>query len=447
MKLIDKLCNFVEQTTIDDLPSDVVEFTKHLTLKTMAGMISGSRTESGYKMTNFIKNIDTSSEASVIGGGFKSSIEYAILANGHYAHAAELEDDQFPSATSDITVTPVILPVAECFNLSGNKIIEATALALEMMNRIGYFSLTPKGITDLPFYGVIGAAIATAKALDFDAKTIRSTIGIAIGRASGFIINFGTDAHYLESSLACRDGYLSAIFAKNGMTGLANNSDISDWLKSIHSNPNLPVSEIVKDLGSKWFIKNIWIKKYPCCFLTHRQIDIMLDIKKKYNLTHDDVKHIELDVGPIDATCDRSTPINIEDSRFSFQHILSGVLIEDEVDHRIFTEKKIINPLYIKTRSKIKVNNHHDWPPEFNSGIARVVVTLKDGKQIVETSEQALGGPKRPLTQEQFIELYRKYTKDIIPENIVKETCNILLDLENKSADEVATLMKMVTYI
>jgi 2-methylcitrate dehydratase PrpD len=447
MQLIDKICDFVKHTTFNDLPADVVEFTKHLTLKTMAGMISGSRTESGYKMTNFIKNIDTSSEASVIGGGFKSSIEYAILANGHYAHAAELEDDQFPSATSDITVTPVILPVAECFNLSGNKIIEATALALEMMNRIGYFSLTPKGITDLPFYGVIGAAIATAKALDFDVEKIRNSIGIAIARASGYLVNFGTDAHYLESSMACRDGYLSAIFAKNGMTGLANNSDISDWLKAIHSNNKLPVSEVDRELGCKWFIKNIWIKKYPCCFLTHRQIDMLLDIKREYNITQDDVKYIELDVGPVDGTCDRPNPINIEDSRFSFQHILSGVLIEKEVDHKIFTIKKILDPLYRVTRQKIKVNIHDNWPPEFNSGIARITTALKDGKEITKSSEQALGGPLRPLTQEQFIKLYEKYTKDIINTDIINESCNLLLDLENKSAKDVATLMKMVTFI
>jgi 2-methylcitrate dehydratase PrpD len=447
MKLIDRICDFVKNTTYNYLPADIVEFTKHLTLKTMAGMISGSQTESGFKMTNFIKNIDTSSEASVIGGSFKTSVEYAILANGHYAHAAELEDDQFPSATSDITVTPVIFPVAECFNLSGNKIIEATALALETMNRIGYFSLTPKGITDLPFYGVIGAAIATAKALDFDVEKIRNSIGIAIARASGYLVNFGTDAHYLESSMACRDGYLSAIFAKNGMTGLANHSDISDWLKAIHSNIDLPIAELDKELGSKWFIKNIWIKKYPCCFLTHRQIDMLSEIKKEYNISPDDVKYIELDVGPVDGTCDRPNPINIEDSRFSFQHILSGVLVEKEVDHKIFTLKKISDPLYRVSRQKIKVNIHDDWLPEFNSGIARITVRLKNDEQITKSSEQALGGPSRPLMQEQFIGLYEKYTKDIINKDIIKESCRFILDLENKSAKDMVTLMKMVTYI
>jgi 2-methylcitrate dehydratase PrpD len=228
---------------------------------------------------------------------------------------------------------------------------------------------------------------------------------------------------------------------------LANHSDISDWVKAIHSKIDLPISELDKELGSKWFIKNIWIKKYPCCFLTHRQIDMLSEIKKEYNISPDDVKYIELDVGPVDGTCDRPNPINIEDSRFSFQHILSGVLVEKEVDHKIFTLKKISDPLYRVSRQKIKVNIHDDWLPEFNSGIARITVRLKNDEQITKSSEQALGGPSRPLMQEQFIGLYEKYTKDIINKDIIKESCRFILDLENKSAKDMVTLMKMVTYI
>ena len=46
----------------------------------------------------------------VIGAGVRCELEDAVFINGITSHAAELEDDQFPSATSDITIFPVIDP-------------------------------------------------------------------------------------------------------------------------------------------------------------------------------------------------------------------------------------------------------------------------------------------------------------------------------------------------
>lgn len=443
MSIADTISTFIRNTTLEDIPSTTIEFTKQLALKTMAGMVAGSATESGRRMAAYTREAQGAVEAGVIGCGFRTSVEYAVLANGHFAHAAELEDDQFPAATSDITVFPVIFPLAEKLKLSGRKVVEASAVALEVMNRVGMFTLTSKGITDLPFYGIIGAAVVAAKALDLDVQSIKSAIGIAIGRASGFITNFGTDAHYLESAIACRDGYLAAVLAQKGMTGTTN---IEEWLASLHGRRDLPTADIVKDLGKpRWHVHNIWVKKYPCCFLTHRQIDMLLAMKKERGLTHENVESIELDVGPIDATCDRTSPVDVEDSRFSFQHILAGILIEGDVDYGTFTEQKIRDPLYKKVRNKIKVNVHHDWPAEFNSGNARVVLTLKGGQQVVESAEQPIGGPDRPLSQEKYVELYEKYTRNCLSAQRIKETAEIILNLEQQS--DVTKIMEMVTFM
>lgn len=212
--IADVLASFIKETKLENIPAETVRFTKELSLKTLAGMVAGSSTDAAKPIIDYVKETQDFSDAGVIGCKFKTLLENSILANGHFAHAAELEDDQFPSVTSDITVVPVIFPLAEKFNLSGKDIVEASAVALEVMNRIGMFSLAYKGITDLPFYGIIGAAAVAAKALKLNESQIKNAIGIAIGRAAGYIENFGTDAHYFESSMACRDGYFAALMAQ-----------------------------------------------------------------------------------------------------------------------------------------------------------------------------------------------------------------------------------------
>ncbi|WP_027417357.1 MmgE/PrpD family protein [Aneurinibacillus terranovensis] len=430
MAIADVISKFILETNYEDIPAKTIEFTKELALKTMAGMIAGSKTESTKKIIEYAKMNLGAPEVGVIGCDFKSSLETAIFVNGYTSHAAELEDDQFPSATSDITVFPVTFALAERLHLTGEQFLEASALGLEVMNRLGMYSLTPIGVTDLPFYGVIGAAVATAKALSLDHEQIKSAIGIAIGRAGGYISNFGTDAHYLESAIACRDGYLAAVFAKNGMTGGTN---IEQWLTNLLQGRDYDLSQITNGLGETWFIHNIWIKKYPCCFLTHRQIDMLRQIKKEKNIDPKDVDLIQLEVGPIDGTCDRPNPVDIEDSRFSLQHILSGVLLEEDMHYGIFSEAKIADERYQQMRSRVKVKINEDWPREFNSGIAHLTLTLKNGEQHEMRLKQAFGGPESPLKREEHIDIFKLYTAGKLPDENIRDLYESILSLENLS--------------
>ncbi len=442
MSISKRFSEFIMETNLGDIPPETITFTKELALKTVAGMLAGSITSAGRKITNFIRSQGGPAEACMIGGGFRTSVENAALGNGIFAHAAELEDDQFPSAASDITVFPVIFPLADKLRLTGREIIEASAISIEVMNRAGMFSLAHKGITDLPFYGILGATAAAARILGLRAQEIHSALGIAIGRAGGFIVNFGTDAHYFESAIACRDGLLAALWAKDGMTG---NGDIEKWLTALFGPGAVNLDKITENLGKPpWHVHNLWIKKYPCCFLTHRQIDGTTALFKENNLAYPSIERIDLDVGPVDATCDRPDPKDIEDSRFSFQHILGGLILEGGLSYDTFTKDKIFDSSFKEARSKIRVHVHNDWPAQFQSGVARIKITQKGGRVFTKEMEQPLGGTKLPLSADQFKELYKKYAKGILDEEQQEWTANIILNLEQYK--DLQEFMDVLTY-
>ncbi len=440
--LAETLGAFVVRTKLADIPPETVAFTKALASKTLAGMMAGAATRAARPVMEWARESAGPAEAGVLGAGFRASTEVAVLANAHSAHAAELEDDQFPSATSDITVFPVVFPMVERWGISGETAVVASAVALEVMNRIGRFSLAYRGITDLPYFGVIGAAVAAAKGLGLDEEQVRNAIGIAVGRAGGYIANFGTDAHYFESSMASRDGYFAALMARRGLTGT---TDLEKWLRQAHGRDDLPLEEIVDGLGaSRWHVHNVWIKKYPCCFLTHRQIDMMLALRSRHGLVPEAVASVEVDAGPVDATCDRPAPKHVEDARFSFQHILASALTDGDVGYPSFDPARITDPDIALLRQRIRVNLRSDWKPEFNSGIAKLTVTTRDGRTLVEERDQPLGGSRYPLTREQFLALYEKYTKGFLAPPQVRATAELVLDLEQHR--DLASLMRTITY-
>ena len=430
MTITDQVAKFVTETTFEDIPKETVSFVKHLSSKIVAAMLTGSTTPAGIKTADYVKSKQGPAEVGVIGGSFRCQLEDAVFVNGITSHAAELEDDQFPSATSDITVFPVIFPMAEKLGLTGKEVITASALGLEVMNRVGMFPLSFKGYTDLPFYGVIGAAITAGKALKLSPEQIKQAMGIALGRASGFIVNFGSDAHYIESAGACKDGLMAALFAQKDMTG---NPDMEKWLLDLYAGHEheMDTEKIVQGLGgSNWRVHEIWVKKYPCCFLTHRHIDMMFDILAEHKISYGDIERVAIDVGPVDYTCNRPQPKDTEDARFSFQHIMAALMLDGDIDSHHFTHEKLSDKRFRDAWPKVLVTNHPEWPAEFMSGVARITVSLINGEKIVKEKKQALGGPDFPLAQDQFKGLYRKYTKNVLTENAMEETWQSISNLE-----------------
>jgi len=436
-----ELSEFIARTRFHDIPEDVLEFTKMIMMKTVAGMLFGSTVPSSKRFIRFSKT--GKDEAGVIGCGYRTSTEAAAYINGVFAHAAELEDDCFPTdefpgtgATADITVFPVIFPLADALKLSGEEILETSVLACEVMNRVGHHGvgadnkiIEPLGFTSLPFYGVIGSVVAAAKALNLNPEQIRNALGLAIGTSSGFIVNFGTDAHYHESAMACYNGVIAAYLAKEGCTG---NPDIQKWLGSLVGAEKGELAKMSSGLGERWYTKHFWIKKYPVCFLTHRHLDIIGKLIREGKVKHEQVEWVEAEVGPVDATIDRPEPKDLEDAKFSMQHVISCLLLDGEVGMDTISWGRIKGEKYREFRKRVRVKVHDEWPKTFMSGVGRVTILLKDGQKITEEMDQVIGGPKYPLGIEDFAKLYEKFAGVVLNKAQMERSVEILLNIEKQ---------------
>ncbi len=440
MTIMNEIAEFVYRTEFKNIPQETVFFTRALASKIIAAMLAGARTIAGKRAVSFAGDMEKSMEASAIGTGRRFSLENAVFINGITCHAAELEDDQFPSATSDITIFPIAFPIAENIGASGKDLITASAVGIEVMHRVGMFPLSSKGITDLPFYGVIGAAVTAAKLYKLNPDQIKSAIGISIGRAGGYIVNFGTDAHYIESACACRDGLMAARLAQLGMSGT---SDLERWLTQMCQGTKFDLNRITEGLGkTKWRVHETWVKKYPCCFLTHRHIDMMLDILSKRAAGDSDIFRIDIHVGPVDNVCNRPEPIDTEDARFSFHHIMGALMVDGDIDSQHFTNEKMADERICAARKKVNVICHENWPAEFMSGVARIDVTLQDGTVLSEEKFQARGGPEAPLSEAEIETLYRKYTRSVLPSSMIDKTWGRIAALDR--VDHISDLVSLL---
>lgn len=151
---------------------------------------------------------------------------------------------------------------------------------------------------------------------------------------------------------------------------------------------------------------------------------------KEEKIKLEDIESIELDIGPLDQTVNRPEPKDPEDARFSIQHIIASAIIDGDVGVDTIKYSRIFNPKYVELRRKIRTIMHSDWSKEFMSGIAKVTIHLKDGRSPSRERDQVVGGPKYPLTKEQYEDLYRKYASTVLIEEHIKRSANIILNIE-----------------
>jgi len=439
LPIASQLAKFVVETKYPQIPEDVVSFTKGLVLKTVAGTLAGSTTPSGRKMSHMIKSRNLREDAGVIGCGFKTSLWESIFLNAFLAHASELEDDSFVGGVSwDITVIPLLLPLAEHLRISGKNLIEALVVGLETHTRTCSFPTERLGVVVFP--GAVGPAAAGARALGLGIQETASALGLAMSGSGISLLNLGTDAHFLESSLQSLQGILAAEMAKEGMSG---NPDMGTYLTNFLGKEKVNPEKMVVDLGKEWQFRNIGIKKYPCCFFTHRQIDLVLELKKEHSLSFEEMEKIEVHASPADEWCNRPEPQSLGDLQFSFQHLLGAAMLDGDVNFNNVDVDVLLDPRYKEARSKVEVMIHSDRSPVLVQAPAEVVIKMKDGKRFSGQRMHTIGSAQEPLTLEQYIQLYYKFTSGILPNEQIDKSVEAILNLEKLS--DLMELMNLLS--
>jgi len=434
-----RLAEFITETQYPEIPQEVLTFTKQLTMKTVAGMVVGSSLPPSRKIANIVKNRNLNGDIGVIGCGFQTSLWEAIFLNAFFAHASELEDDAFGGSVSwDITVVPLLFPLAQYLRLSGKALLEALAIGLEVHVRSCMFRSERLGLMLIP--GAVGPAAGAARALGLGTEETASAIGLSMSNAPLSVINFGTDAHYFESALQSLQGIMAAEMAKEGMSS---NPNLSTYLSNYLGKDEVIPDKIVEDLGKTWILHNIWVKKYPCCFLNHRQIDIVLGIRKQHHLSYEEVEKIIVHASPGDEPCNRPEPKTVGDLQFSFYHILGAAMLDGDVNFTHINTDILMNPRYKEARSKVEVIIHPELSSEVMMAPARVIIKTRDGRTFSEERKYPIGSTGEPLTMDQFKALYVKFTQGVLSDRQITKTLNSIIDLEK--LNDIEEFMDILT--
>ncbi|MBT98059.1 MAG: hypothetical protein CL902_05460, partial [Dehalococcoidia bacterium] len=185
-----QLAQWVVGLSYDDLPPEVVDRAKGVTLHSLASILLGSQSRSGQQAVQLI----TGEEAGV-GHGATIMVDGTTVTKGGAAFAnAEMamsggKLDSFRMLTHPGTsILPGAFVGAEASGATGKEFLTGVTAGYEVMERMASDfipTVMSRGFHAGPVFGIFGPAIAAAKMLKFTEDQVNNTIAICVHLAAG----------------------------------------------------------------------------------------------------------------------------------------------------------------------------------------------------------------------------------------------------------------------
>ncbi len=444
MGVTKELANFLIETNYEDFTAEVVDRSKELIIDFIGGALGGSESSVGEIFTEYVKEKGANPEAGVLGKNFKTTAAYASYINGTFNHATELEAVSQRTSPNPLAAIAVSMAVGEKMRLSGKEVLEGFILGFEIQGRVGGSSLA--GVSSkgrISIFNHLGAVAAASKLMKLDLHQTRMAMGVAAFQAGGLITNVGTMAHVLELPAAGRDGIEAAELARKGITS---HPDIIETPKgfcdALIEEGGYNLSEMIKDLGKTFQIvtPGISIKKYPCCYRSHRALDAFFDLIDEHDIPYEEIEKVIVDLNLYDSYLMKfPDPKTGEEAKFSYPHILASALLKGKVWVDSFTDQSISDLNYIKARDKVEAIVHPEWSPGRVDARTPVTIKLKDGRMF----SKEIDSPREPNTEE-LLDRYRQAADGILTSQQTQKSIDLLLEIEN--VGDVSEIMNLLTF-
>src|ERR1700704_3598549 len=168
--LTERLVEHVLAVRYATLPPEAVEMARQVTLDGIAVILAGSTEPLGVGRisTAYVREMGGAPQATVIAGGFKTSMTNAAYANGTMAHALDFDNTWYPLNHPTSPTLPAILAIAEHERLPGRKVVEAIVAAFEVQGRVRLAATgmeTGSGFHKPGMTGTLGAVAGAGRAL------------------------------------------------------------------------------------------------------------------------------------------------------------------------------------------------------------------------------------------------------------------------------------------
>jgi 2-methylcitrate dehydratase len=435
--LAEQFADYAVGLRFDDLPPEVVTYTKHVILDTVGCMLGGYASAPGEIARALVGTLGGRAEATVAVSGERTTAAQAALANGIMTRYLDFNDIAPGGHCSEII--PAILAVGERQAASGREIVAGVVLGYEVQGR--WSRVVPTLHRSLSFTAAIAAPAVAGRLLGLDAGQIANAIGIAAS-SNAVLPNWLQGQLSMMKTLAyasaAHHGILAALLAERGFTGP---TYILEYIGNSLSATGKPVEvgELARGRGpGRYMVSESILKAYASQIFTQAPIAALLHIVAEHHLKAAEIAEIEV-CGPervlrgAHTSPEAYRPTTKEMADHSLPFTLAVAALDGAVGPAQYEGDRWHEPEVRRLMDGVRFTFDERMAKEFLEETDRpsqVLVHTRDGRTFAHLVAHHRGHYRNPMSVDELVAKYRGMASTVLAPAQVDRSVDLLLRLE-----------------
>jgi hypothetical protein len=311
MSMSRQFATFVANLKFEDLPPDVVDRAKGVTLEALTSALVAHDMPASRQALALMREEEAGGGgvATVLCCGDKLTKAGAAFVNTETIFAGGKWDTFRMLTHPGTAILPAALVAAEISGASGKEFLTAVAAGYEVMERMAAEfipTVMSRGFHAGPVFGIFGAAIAAAKLGGLDENQIHGAIAQCVNLAAGNLEGARSGGRSLREGGAVRNALLAVALAKHGTPGGETTLEGEAGFYHAYAGNNrgelrfsftganrTDMAKITEGLGRDWIFLETLYRIYSTAGYNIAHVDVTAKLCEEHNLRYEDIDRVE----------------------------------------------------------------------------------------------------------------------------------------------------------
>ena len=413
-------------------PEAAKQSAKTFMLDSLGVGIAGSKAPFQTSVKAVVDSWGKDEGASLWGNGETAPVASAAYLNGFQIHGMEYDCVHEPAVVHPMaTIFAALSAEAESKNLSGQVLMEAVIVAVDVAVELGVAVTSPLKFFRPATAGLFGATLGIARLRGFDDATALSAMGCALAQCAGVMQAHveGKPTLPVQIAGAARAAVIACDLAENGLFGPESSLEGPfGYFAMFENDADAPLA--AERLGQVHRITEVSWKPFPTGRAAQGGIVLVQKLIAQ-GATYENVESLTLSAPPIiPRLVERPIPddMTANYARLCFPYLAPIALKRGTITLTDFSPNDLNDPEIRAFSNRVEVKaNHIADPAAFVP--QTLTAHLTDGSIVEASIDKLFGSPADPLTREQHLEKFRNCLLFGLRDINAQETGNRLIDL------------------
>lgn len=402
--LAERLAAFVVETDRHSLPPEVEARVGLLLLDAVGIAIANRDQEYLRGLLAVLRSSVAPGPARPIGLDHLWAAEGAAEAMSAAIHGSDLDSTHLGSITHPTAITvPAALAVGQEVDATGAEVLVAIATGMEAIVRLGLAARGKLHLAGFQATALLGAVVAAMIAGRLRGRSADVTVagaGLATAVAAGLrsFSDDGTWGKRLITGWACRAGIHADALAGEGWPGSRDGIEKRWGLLPAFVREPVDLDPVVDDLGRRWELLDVEVKRYPCSHGLHPYIASAVALRAQI-ANSASIAEVRCHVNREAARwwfepAERRYRPDAYGARFSLPYAVARAFLDGRVDDGTFTPDAVADPAALAMTDRVRPVEDAALEGLRPVGLpGRMEVRTTDGRRHVLDASPDLGSP------------------------------------------------------